>query len=312
MRNGLKIWQHLTAVGETTIARHRFAIVLITVSSVGFSFAGLIIRSVEHADVWQLNLYRSIFMVAVLFGILLSEYGGGVVRSFRNVGRIGVGAGIIIGVGPVLFLYAMTNTTVANTLFILATTPFFTAVFAWLFLRERVRVSTWAAIVVALIGIGIMVGEGIAVGALFGNVMALMCALLFSVFAVIARAKREIDMLPTLIIGGVVTGVIALAMAWPNLYPGLNDVLLCLLWGGVISGILGNWLFIRAVRHLAAAEVTLLMMTEFVLGPIWVLVFVGEVPGRYTVLGGILVLGAVGARAWLDLRPQGTHDRVDA
>jgi len=302
MPNLLERWRQLTAAGETTPARHRFAIVLITVSSVGFSFAGLVIRSVEQADVWQLNLHRSVFMVAVIVGILIAEHGRQVYSVILGIGRVGLAVGVLIGIGPMLYLLAMMHTTVANTLFILATVPFFTAILAWLFLRERVRRSTWIAIAVAMTGIGIMVAEGISVGALFGNSMALLCALLFSVFAVVARAKRSIDMLPTLVIGGVVTGIIALIVSWPDLNPGLFDIWLCLIWGGLISGFLGNWLFLRAIRHLAAAEVTLLMMTEFVLGPVWVLLFVGEVPGKYTVLGGMLVLGAVGIRAWLDLR----------
>ena len=311
MRTVLQKFADLTAAGDTTVARHRFAIVLITVSSIGFSFGGLIVRSVEHATVWQINLYRSLFMVCVLLGMLYAQYGSTMGAAFRRVGPLGMLASLMIGMGPVFYMLGMQHTTVANTLFIIATVPFFTSLLAWLLLGEKVRTGTWIAMAVAMLGIAMMVGEGIALGALFGNVMAFGCALVFSIFAVIVRRERALDMLPTLVLGGVITGVISLAMSWPAVYPGALDVVLCLIWGGLIAGLLGNWLFIKASRHLAAAEVTLLMMTEFVLGPFWVLIFVAEVPGRYTVFGGILVLSAVGARACWDLKrrsaPATTH-----
>jgi len=292
----------LTASGATTVARHHFAILLVTVSSIGFSFGGLLVRSMHNSSVWQINLYRSFFMVCVLLGILVAQDGLRIGTAFRRIGPLGWLAGLMIGFGPIFYMLGMANTTVANTLFIIATVPFITSVLAWSILGEKVRPGTWLAMSVALLGISMMVGEGIALGAVFGNVMALCCALVFSVFAVITRRERAIDMLPALIIGGLVTGAISLVMSWPVLYPGTFDVLLCFVWGGVIAGLLGNWLFIKAIRHLAAAEITLLMMTEFVLGPLWVLLFVGEVPSRFTVGGGILVLGAVGARALWDLR----------
>lgn len=291
----------LVAPGETTRARHRFAIFLITLSSVGFSFVGLIIRNVVDADSWQLNLYRGLFSMLVLIGLLLAQYGRGAVRSFVRIGPLGAIASLLIGVAPLFYVLAMTATTVANTLFILATVPFFTSVLAWVVIGERVRPGTWLAMALAALGIAVMVGEGIAVGSLFGNLMALGCALSFSCFAVIVRRQRDFDMLPALVAGSLVTCTIALMVSWDRWLIGWHDLLLCVLWGAGISGLLGNWLFIKAARHLPAAEVTLLMMTEFVLGPVWVWVFVGEVPGRYTLLGGVLVLGAVAGRALTDL-----------
>lgn len=295
---------HLTGLGETTTARHRFAIFLITVSSVGFSFAGLVIRSIESATVWQLNLYRSLFMLMVLLGILVAQYGRRIGRAFVRVDSLGIAASLLIGICPIFYVIAMTTTTVANTLFIIATVPFYTAVLAWFFLGERVRSGTWLAMGVAASGIVIMIGEGFAVGSLFGNAMALLVALGFSGFAVIVRRQRNLDMLPTLAIGALITCLISLAMTWEQALVSAHDLLLCFIWGAGISGFLGNWLYIRAARHLAAAEITLLMMTEFVLGPVWVWVFAGEVPGAFTLLGGALVLGALGGRAFSDLRVQ--------
>ncbi len=292
----------LTAPGETTPARHRFAILLITLSSVGFSFAGLIIRSIETATIWQLNFYRSFFMGLLLLALAGAQYGRGLGRVFRRIGPLGLIASFLIGIAPIFYVFAMTETTVANALFIIATVPFFTAVLAWLFLAERVRTGTWVAMAAAAAGILVMVGEGLAVGSLFGNAMALLVALLFSCFAVIVRRQRDVDLLPALVLGALFTCVVSLFATGGALAISTHDLLLCLVWGAGISGLVGNWLFIKAARHLAAAEVTLLMMTEFVLGPIWVWLFVAEVPGRYTLIGGALVLGAVAGRAISDIR----------
>ena len=294
-------FSELTGPGESTLARHRFAIFLITLSSIGYSFNGLIFRSIEQANVWQINLYRSVMLSVVLLGILYAQNGNAIGSAFRRIGRVGFAAGILQGASPMLFLLAMTTTTVANTLFMLATVPFWTALLARIVLGERVRVGTRVAIAVAAIGIAVMIGEGFALGSPLGNLVALSAALVFSVFAVIVRMKRDIDMTPTLVIGGCSTGVYCLAITYSSLWIGWHDLALCVVWGVVISGFLGNWLFIKASRHLAAAEVTLLMMTEFVIGPLWVWLFVAEIPSAYTLVGGALVLSAVAGRAVTDL-----------
>jgi drug/metabolite transporter (DMT)-like permease len=108
-------------------------------------------------------------------------------------------------------------------------------------------------------------------------------------------------MLPTLVLGGILTCLISFTATWHDPFINLHDLLLCFVWGALISGLLGNWLFIMAARHLAVAEATLIMLTEFVLAPVWVWWFVDEVPSRYTLIGGVLVLGAVAARALKDL-----------
>ena len=91
-----------------------------------------------------------------------------------------------------------------------------------------------------------------------------------------------------------------------NAASGLSILILpiCLLWGGLLSGF-ANWMFIVASRHLVAAEVTLFMLLEFSLGPVWVWLFVAEQPSEWTVLGGLLVIGAVALRAAIELKGKG-------
>ena len=207
---------------------------------------------------------------------------------------------MLAGAG-ICFLQAITNTTVANTLFTLSAIPFFTAAFAWLFLQEPLRPSTLLTMVFAALGIGVMMLDGLGGGSLYGNLMALSTALCFSGFAVVVRRHRGVDMLPTLMISGLLIIPIAIAMRWGDLVIPVHDILLCFLLGGVLSGI-GNALFITASRHLAAAELTLFMLLEFALGPIWVWIFINEVPTGLTVTGGTIVILAVTVRALFELQ----------
>ena len=99
-------------------------------------------------------------------------------------------------------------------------------------------------------------------------------------------------MLPTLILSNGIVIVVALALRWDNLGISWNDLLLCFILGGLLSATV-NTLFIIASKHLFAAELTLFMLLEFTLGPIWVWIFINEVPSQWTLIGGTVVIIAV-------------------
>jgi len=281
--------------------RRGLAMLLMVISSVGISFGGLIVRSMDGADPWQINFYRAISLGVVVTIILFYRYRAQTVRCVLDIGKPGLVGGAFLSVAGISFLQALEHTTVANTLFVLSAIPFFTAALAWVFLRETLRRATLVTMIFAAIGIGVMVAEGVSAGSAYGNVMALITALGFSAFAVIVRANRQIDMLPSLLVSSVLILAMATVMRWGDLGITLKDVLLCILWGGVLSGI-GNAMFIFASRHLVAAELTLFMLLEFALGPIWVWMGVGEVPTRLTILGGCIVILAVAVRSSMELR----------
>ncbi len=281
--------------------RRTFAMALMVVSSVGISFGGLVLRSIEDADVWQINFYRSFALVFTVTVIMLFRYRGETVRKVRNIGRPGLLAGALLAGAGIAFLQAITNTTVANTLFTLSAIPFLSAALAWFFLREGLQRSTLVTMLAAAIGVGVMMAEGIGSGSFYGNGMALLTALLFSSYAIIVRRHRNIDMLPALMVSGVLIMVVSGALRWDDLGISTHDLLLCLLLGGGLSG-LANALFIAASRHLVAAELTLFMLLEFALGPIWVWIFINEVPTEWTIVGGCIVILSVVLRALFQLR----------
>ncbi len=288
-----------------TAPRRAYAMGLMVLSSLVISFGGLVVRNIEDADPWQINFYRALSIIATVTLILVFQYRSRTLACVHGIGRAGLLGGCLLAIAGISFLQSLTTTTVANTLFVLSAIPMVTAGLAWIFLRERLRRATLATMVVAAAGIFVMVAEGFGVGSAYGNLMALLTALCFSSFAVIVRRNRKVDMLPTLLVSNGIILLIALLARMDDLGISMHDLLLCILWGGVMSGI-ANWTFIIASRHLVAAEVTLFMLLEFALGPIWVWLFVGETPTRWTLIGGILVISAVTLRAALELQ-QSSH-----
>lgn len=281
--------------------RRGFAMGLLVACSVVISFAGLILRSMEDADVWQINFYRSVAFIGAITVILVFQYRQNIVTHVLRIGRPGLIGGVMLAASNIFFLYALTHTTIANALFTMSAIPFITAGLARIFLKERLQRTTVITMFVAAMGIFVMIAEGVGVGSVYGNVMALATAICFSSFTVIVRHYRGVDMLPTLLVSGLLTALIGLLFRAGDLAIPLNDILLCFLWGGLLSGF-ANWAFIVATRHLIAAEVTLFILLEIALGPVWVWVFVDETPTWGTLVGGVLVISAVAVLATYELR----------
>ncbi|MGB0634232.1 MAG: DMT family transporter [Paracoccaceae bacterium] len=272
--------------------RRLYAMILMIISSTVISFGGLIIRNIETADTWQINFYRSIAFAMAIGLVLVFRYRKSTLRQFSGIGWFGIIAGFLLAFAGIAFLQAITNTTVAATLFTLSSIPFITAAFAWFFLREKIKQSTFIAMVFAAIGIFIMILEGFSFGTVFGNLMAFLCALGFSGYATIIRRNRSVDMLPTFVVSSLIVILIVLFVKSGNVSVPIYDLILCFTLGGIVAGF-SNALFIISSRHLLAAELTFFMLLEFTLGPIWVWLFINEVPTQWTIIGGLIVILSV-------------------
>jgi drug/metabolite transporter (DMT)-like permease len=273
---------------------------LMVAGSVAISFGGLVQRNIEFADPWQINVYRSLGMLIAASIIIGVRHRGNLFDTLTGIGRLGILGGVLLSIAGIAFVQALTHTTVANALFILGSIPFFAALFARLILGERLRRTTLITMIAAAIGLGIMVAKGVSVGSGFGNLMALITAVSFASYAIIVRYKRQVEMIPVILLSSAIIIVISLLAAKGDIAIPLKDILLCLFWGGFLSGFV-NWMFIIASRHLATAEVTLIMLLEFALGPIWVWWFIGETPTTWTIFGGSLIIAAVALRSIFEL-----------
>ena len=281
--------------------RRGYAIGLIVSSSIVISFGGVIVRNIDAADPWQINFYRSASLAAALTVIMLLRYGRAAPRYIQSIGAAGIAGAVLLAAAGIAFMQALTHTTVANTLFILSAIPFFAAGLARLFLNERLQRITLVTMVAAAVGISIMIGDGIGAGSIYGNAMALATALSFASFAVIVRSQRQVDMVPAVWLSGMIITAVAFLVRIGDIAISLHDIALCIVWGAVLSGF-ANSMFVIAARHLAAAEVTLFMLLEFTLGPLWVWLFIGEQPTRWALMGGAVVIVSVAIRALAQLR----------
>ena len=278
----------------------QLAILLMIASSVVISFSGLVVRLLDAGPL-VMNFYRALFLMGAILVLLFLRYRGAAIVRVIGVGWPGLMAGAMLAGAGITFLQSMTHTTVANTLFVLGGIPFVTSGLAWIFLKEKPGRPTLVTMIIAFFGIVIMIGEGFTIGSVYGNLMALMTTLFFSIYAVIVRFNRQVDMLPAILISTVLIMAMTGLTQRGVLPISKDDLWLCLLWGGVMSGFTSAS-FIVASRHIIAAELTIFMLLEFSLGPVWVWLFVNEIPSKWTLAGGALVIVAVLGRSILELR----------
>lgn len=270
-----------------------------------WSLGGIIVRSLTLTAAWEIVFWRALFMAIFLGVLLVSLRGFAFARHIRAMGRYGVMSSVCLAAQLYFFVLSLLHTTAANTFVLMSLAPLTAALAGAWFLGERVGRHTWMAIAVALAGVVIMFGEGMAGGHWLGNLFALgvplgyACQILFA-RKVASGGAAAPDLLPTLFLAGLMAMAPALWLAWP-LQAESRDIGLLALMGCVQLG-LGCWLMTLALRHLSAAEMGLLALTETLLAPLWVWLGVGEAPGRAALAGGVLIIGALAANAWMQLR----------
>ncbi len=274
-------------------------IALVLAAGVLWSFMGLAIRLIPAAGTWQVVLWRSAGMVPVLVAVIALRSGGRPGAALRGAGAAGVlgGAGLIAAfLGAI---YAIQTTGVANAVFLYSASPLFSALLGRLVLGERVRPATWGAIALAGLGIGVMVQDGLARGAVQGDAAALASALGFAGFTVALRWGRVGDMYPAVLLGGLFTIVLAgaaiLAAGGTILLPP-REAAIAMGMGAVLLAI-GMVIYTIGSRVVPAGELALFSMTEVLLGPVWVWLFLGETASPAALTGGAILLTAIAGNA---------------
>lgn len=285
---------------------HRRALVYMLIASVCWSTGGLFVRLLSIRDAWEIVFWRSLFMALFVAVALAIMHRGRMPRAVLAVGWPGLLAGAFLAGQFFLFIASLTRTTVANTFVLMSISPFLAALAAKVFLRERVPLRTGIAMAVAFAGIVIMFADSLDAGRLAGNLLAIGVSVLFALNVTILRkVHATVDMLPMVMIAGVLSIVVAFPLALP-LQATSADLVVLAIMGCVQLGT-GCLLLVAASRHLTATQLGLLALLEPILGPIWVWVLLGENPGHLALAGGAVVLSAVIANeayaAWRGSEP---------
>ena len=213
----------------------------------------------------------------------------------RAIGAPGAIAAFCLVLASIAFIPAVRLTTIANVSFAFGATPFFTALLAWLVLRERIDAITWLAIAIALAGIGLMVLDGLAAGNLLGNMLALGCALASACYVVALRYGRNVDQIPAIMVSGLF-GMAITAPLIDDFSLSWRTLALCAMQGMLVSAFC-NSMFTVCARLLPAAELTLLSLLEIVLSPVGAWLVFAEVPSDLTLVGGSVLFAAVTGHA---------------
>jgi drug/metabolite transporter (DMT)-like permease len=260
------------------------------------SFDAVLVRLAETSAV-NVAFWRGMFIFLSL-GILLLIGGIGKVNP-RPVAGLLVTA-LVAGTGLVLFPLSITHTNTANTVVILTAAPFFAAVFSRVFLKEVIALRTWIAIAVVMAGIATIFAGSLTGTGLFGDTMALLAAITFGINMTLLRAMPALSRIAVTCLSGLFSCLICALFAAPFGLPATSMGVL--LVSGALQMPAAMVLISIGTRFLPAPEVSLLLLIETLLAPLWVWLVFTEQPTTTTLYGGSVILATLLVHSWLGLR----------
>jgi drug/metabolite transporter (DMT)-like permease len=267
---------------------------LILMGAICLSFGGLIVKSFEGANLWQILFWRQTFFAIIVALYLVITYKKNFFKSFYNSGLSGFIGGIFLGIGFAAYVFSMYTTTVANTNFIITTETIFLAVFGYFFLKEKIDLITFIAIILGMSGVLLIIGSSLSIqtGEQFiGNIVAFIMPISFAILVIIIRKYPNVDMVPAQFIAGVFAAIIGYVVAG-KLSISLHDLFLASLAGFFQIGF--GFIFITVGSQTTpSAVVGVLMLTEAVFGPLWAWLFINEIPPSSVLLGGGIIIFSI-------------------
>ena len=264
---------------------------LVFFGAFSLSFGGLIIKSFEGATQWQILFWRTVFFLLIISIYLIVTYKKNIFKSFYDSGIPGFFGGLILSFGFCGYVFAMYNTTVANTNFIIQTQTIFLAIFGYFFLKEKISKITLISIILAISGIILMVGNTLSPGQTIGNLAAFSMPISFAVLILVVRKYPNVDMVPSQFIAGIFALIIGYLMSG-KINISYHDIFLGFLAGFFQLGF--GFIFITiGAQRTPSAMVGIIMLTEAVFGPLWAWLFINEQPPTIVITGGTIVIIAV-------------------
>ncbi len=273
----------------------KLAIPIVLFAGMLWSFGPLVVRYMDSPNLapWQYIFGRGLTIFILLNLYLFFEEGKNFYKNYYKIGISGIVGGSGLGVAMITFIYSITNTSAAVTLLCLAAMPFFTALLAFLFLRERISLNVWISIIIASAGILIMAIGNTGEKSLIGFVFGLTSSIGFSVFSVSLRWRKETPKFTTVAFAGlfcfVFASIMILSTGQVFFSTSYNSSLFSLHGFLVCSGLI---LYSIGSKAIPAAELTLLSLTEVVGGIFWVwlpILGINEVPSTNTIIGGFFL-----------------------
>ena len=255
------------------------------------SWGGLIVRSFETSNAWDILLLRSSFFFLGVTTFLIITYKKKAADIIIKAGLPGFLGGFVMSFSFIAFVFAMMNTSVANVVFIISTQTMFLALFGFIYLREKVSIISFLSIILAMSGISVMIDDSISSGTLFGNIVALTIPISFSILIMIIRKNPKLDLIPAIWFASLFSVLYSLVMVDSFNFSN-HDIFMGFLLGvpqltfGFICITIGS-------RTTRAVTVGLLMLSETIFAPIWVWLFLNEIPPSSVFIGGTIIIFAI-------------------
>lgn len=273
---------------------------LVVLGGFFISQSGVLIGLMDNAGLWQVQFYRSMMAIVVLGSLTLLKHRAHIGAIFATGKLAMLSTGVCLAVSNLFYIGSFFHTRAASVFFIISAQPLFTALIAWIVLKEPVRRATWFAMCAAMAGVLVMMWEGLGEGRLFGNLLALGAAVTFAAFGVSLRSGRNSDMIPGVMLASILIGTLSATQLESFAISG-HDLALCLYMGAFQVSV-ALVLYAAGAKYVPAAELMVLALIEVILGPLWVWLILDEAPTMLGLAGGAIVVGAVAYNAFTGLR----------
>ena len=283
----------------SNISNHAKGLVITAAGVICISPDGLLTRLIE-GDALTITLFRGLFYGIGMLALLSLYYRGNTLKAFLSIGLPGLLLVLMYGLGNLTFIYSITHTSVASTLFIIATTPLFAALISWIVFRDRVKPRTWITIGVAAFGVFLILDSpNLSADATSGNLAGLVAAFTLAASFSLVERNRERDLLPAFVLGGFTIALFLFPFVEVSA-TSRSDLFYLMIMGIVLLPVANTMMFIGP-KYISAPEVGLMMLLESVLGPFWVWLILGEQLTSHVLIGGAIVLTALAVNSVIAL-----------
>lgn len=257
-----------------------------------------LVRIVE-LDSTTLLFWRGISTIVGLSFITFLQFGRKTPEQFKQIGKLGLVITAHLSASSFCFIYALHNTSVANTLVIISAAPMFAALYSKFFLKEKVALTTFITMIVVVCAIAAIVSDTDGNSSITGNCIALGAAMSLAGAFTLMRKAKDRNMVPATALSGIITLIIAGFLS-SSIAITLSQGVIVFFMG--LSSVIGFFLLTLGPRYITAPEVSLLMPLETVFGTLLVWIMLKEQPSTVAIIGGIVVISALTIHAFLSLR----------
>lgn len=263
------------------------AILMLVLTSILWSTSGILIKLISWNPV-AISGFRSGIAALLIFLVVRKPK---FTWSFYQVG-----AAVAYVLTVVSFVLANKLTTSANAILLQYSAPIYVAIFGHIFLKERTKIIDWITIFFVVGGMVLFFIDELSVDNMVGNIVAVLSGVFFAALTLFMRMQKDGSPLESILIGNIATAIIGLPFMITSEKPDLTGWIMLILLGVFQLG-LSYILYSYAIKYVTALEAIIITVIEPVLNPVWVYIFTGEVPGKWALVGGIIVLISITIRS---------------